>query len=116
MFDLNWSPRVDEKRIEKTEEITRQTRPVAIRYASVKPKKDGTTLIHSTNTPPTITRQYAFMVIPHINIKRLTRMLCYSSYKMQTRIKLNQMEKMKKKKKKKKNEVNKKTRFEPGMS
>ena len=28
-----------------------QTRPVAIQYASIKPKKDGTALLHSTNTP-----------------------------------------------------------------
>ena len=72
--------RVDEKRIEKTEKKS-QTRPVAIQYASARTKKDGTAMLHSTNTPPKITRKYAFMVIPRINIKRLSRMLCYSSYK-----------------------------------
>ena len=81
-FTKTGQARVDENRIEKkTEKTTRQTRPIAIQCASVKPKKDGTALLHSTNTPPTITRKYTFMVIFRINIKRLTRMLCYSSYK-----------------------------------
>ena len=34
--------------------------------------KDDTALLHSIKTPPTITRKYAFMVIPRINIKSLT--------------------------------------------
>ena len=65
----------------ESRQTTRQTRPVAIQYDSVRPKKDRTALLHSTNTPHTITRKYAFMVIPRINIKRLIRMLSYSSYK-----------------------------------
>ena len=76
-------------------------------YASVKPKKDGTALLHSTNTPPTITRKYAFMVIPRINIKRLIRMLYYSIYNNANSNK-NLINNKKAKKKKKKNEVNKK--------
>ena len=74
-FTQTGRARVDEKRIEKTEKTTRQTRPIAIQYVSVRPRKDGTALLHSINTPPTITRKYAFMVIPLINIKHLTRSL-----------------------------------------
>ena len=56
--------RVDEMRTEKTEKKKkiRQTRPVVIQYAAVRTKKDGTALLHSTNTPPTISRKYAFTV------------------------------------------------------
>ena len=44
------------------------TRHLEIQYASVRTKKDGTALLHSTNTSPTITSKYAFMVISRINI------------------------------------------------
>ena len=80
-FDQNWSGTSRRKEDRENRRGKRQTRPVAIQYASGKPKKNGTSLSHSTNIAPTITRKYVIMVIPRINIKRLTRMLCYCSYK-----------------------------------
>ena len=64
--------RVDKKRIEiKT---TTPDRKSICLYSNVT----------YTNTPSKITRKYAFMVIPRINIKRLTRMFCYSSQEIAT--------------------------------
>ena len=97
-FYQKWSGSSRRKEDRENRKTIRQNRPVAIQYALVKPKKDGTALLHSTNTPPTITRKYAFMVIPRINIKRLTTLVT----KMQTRIKI------KSNNKNKKYEVNKK--------
>ena len=50
------------------------------------------------------------MVIPRINIKRLTRMLCYSSHKIATSNK-NKPHNKKEKKKRKENEVNKNDKY-----
>ena len=63
-----WPNLSDSSRQKEDREKTHQTRPVASQYASM-------AMLH-TNEPPKITRKYAFMDIPRINIKHLTRMFC----------------------------------------
>ena len=77
-FDQNCRTRIDKKKIEKI------TPPNPTCCKSICLYRNVT----YTNTPPKITRKYVFMVIPRINIKRLTRMFCYYSHKLQPRIKI----------------------------
>ena len=60
-------------------EKTHQTLPVAIQYAS-------TAKLHTPTSHQRLQKKYAFIDIPRINIKNLTRlrMFCYSSHKIAT--------------------------------